>query len=183
MNLRNNNVELKKIKKPGCRGITQRDSAQVKLRNPQLKNMLLRPTRQRVQITKKSKRMNNSKRRAEFLYWGQGIKRGWGGQQDPRPGYLSVPLGRWWVHRHILLIYYLHFDVYAYFITQERSKWGRQEANAMGQRAARGRGEGQGMGCRLVLRATKVPPNQLMGIHPQSAQFCLEAHPADRLCV
>lgn len=81
MNLRNNNVELKKIKKPGCRGITQRDSAQVKLRNPQLNNMLLRPRRRRVQITKKSKRMNNSKRRAEFLYWGQGIKRGWGGSR------------------------------------------------------------------------------------------------------
>lgn len=119
--------------------------------------MLLRPRRRGVQITKKSKRMNNSKRRAEFLYWGQGIKRGWGGQQDPRPGYLSVLLGQWWVHRHILLIYYLHFDVYAYFITQERSKWGRQEANAMGQRAARGRGEGQGMGCRLVLNQEGAP--------------------------
>ena len=89
-----------------------------------------------------------------------------GGQQDPRPGYLSVPLGRWWVHRHILLIYYLHFDVYAYFITQERSKWGRQEANAMGQRAVMGRGEGQGMGCRLVLRARKVPPQPADGDPP-----------------
>ena len=84
MNLRNNNIELKKKKKPGCRGITQRDSVQVKLRNPQLNNMLLRPRHRRVQITKKSKRMNNSKCRAEFFYLGQGIKRGGGGAAGPK---------------------------------------------------------------------------------------------------
>lgn len=49
-----------------------------------------------------------------------------------------------------------------------------------GQRGAGGKGRAWAAG---LSSTRKVPPNQLMGIHPQSAQFFLEAHPADRLCV
>ena len=74
--------------------------------------------------------------------------------------------GWWWIHGHILLIYYLHFDVYAYFITQERSKQRRQDANAMGQRGERGRGRA-GRGRLTCPQSPEGAPQRAAGVlHP-----------------
>lgn len=74
--------------------------------------------------------------------------------------------GWWWIHGHILLIYYLHFDVYAYFITQERSKQRRQDANAMGQRGVRGRGRA-GRGRLTCPQSAEGAPQRAAGaLHP-----------------
>ena len=79
--------------------------------------------------------------------------------------------GWWWIHRHILLIYYLHFDVYAYFITQERSKQRRQDANAMGQRGVRGQGKSRAWTADLSSQPGRCPPKSCWGSVPNLPSF------------
>ena len=70
-----------------------------------------------------------------------------------------------------MLIYYLHFDVYAYFITQERSKQRRQDANAMGQRGVRGQGKGRAWTADLSSQPGRCPPKSCWGSVPNLPSF------------
>lgn len=108
--------------------------------------------------------MNHSKHRTEFPFWGQGIKPGEAVGLAARTP--ACARGQRWAHWHFVLIYYLHLDVHAYFITQARNRKARQEANMMGQ-GVKGRRAGAGRSRHHDLRAGEAPQPTSGGV-PQS---------------
>lgn len=82
-----------------------------------------------------------------------------------------MPRGQCWVHRHIVLIYYLLSYVYAYFITQARNRKAKQEANTMGQ-GVKGRRTGAGRSCQRDLQSGRHPQPADGGVSQSHMMLC-----------